>query len=84
MFSKGEKKRLVLRWLFIGRYQKIFQLKWLQFKEESFFNNRQRKRGPSVSGQRVIKSSFEISPMKRFTIYYANSFTTRESGTLIT
>ena len=37
MFSKSEKKRLVLRWLFMWEVSKILQLIWLQFKEESFF-----------------------------------------------
>ena len=37
----------------------------------------------STRGQRV-RSSFQTSLIKIFTIYYANSFATYESGTLIT
>ena len=49
-----------------------------------FFYNRQGRRKQSIRGQRATKSSFQISAMKSFTIYYANSFKTHESGTLIT
>ena len=50
----------------------------------TFFNNRQGRRKQSIRGQRATKSSFQISAMKSFTIYYANSFKTHELGTLIT
>ena len=43
-------------------------------KRKVFFYNRQVRREPSISGQRVTKSSFRTSTMKSFTIYHANSF----------